>query len=120
MFKFEVFKRDTEHIVHRPVVTLGKGGVIGFNAYLVDTFKLGGYGYVVLHYDEGNRVLGIEPVVESVRGRTYLLRHRKSRGADVVARAFFHHIGFEVSESSRYDALWDDSYGMVIVELGQR
>ena len=101
---------------YKPKVSITKSGQIGFNQGAFKHFELDDYQYAVLYYDKDNLRIGIGLTNDHSEAGACKIRKRAS-GADISARSFFSFYGIDYTESHRYDAVWEEDEGKIIVRL---
>ena len=101
---------------YKPKVSITKSGQIGFNQGAFKHFNLKHYEYAVLYYDNVSSRIGIGLTNDNDEPGACKLRKRAS-GADISARSFFGYYGIDYADSKRYDAVWQEDEGKIIVNV---
>ena len=100
----------------RPKLSLRSNSTIGLNAPAVTKFKLKDVKCVTLYYDRDGKKLGLKPAPNADEEGAHPLNMSKT-GAWVSARRFLDYFGLSTAETKRYDAGWDDTEKMIVVQL---
>ena len=112
-----VFKRRMQRIgATGPTIKLAGDSEISANGAATESwFK--GKGFVLLAYDEENRLLGLKPTNSSQDA--YKWGFGKKRAAEgsarLTAKAFFKHIGLKLERPTIFNPRWDEEAGMVVI-----
>ena len=119
MAAFEVFKRRAQRIkATEPIIKLAGDSEIWANGAAIDSwFK--GKGFVLLAYDEKNRLVGLKPTSSSQNAYKWGFgKKRVAEGsARLTAKAFFKHIGLKLDRPTIFKPRWDEEAGMVVIDL---
>ena len=113
---FEKFTKSGRS--YKPKVSITGSGLIGFNNGSVKRFDLNKYEYAVLYYDREGQRIGVALTNEENDEGVCKLRNRAS-GADISARSFFDFYEIDYSETCKYDAVWDESENMIVVDISK-
>lgn len=102
----------------KPMLTVGKTGVLGLNLTAVTRWRLRQFGYATLYYNSQSKMIGIKPSNDAIP-ENFKLRDRKGSGLDISARSFLQNFEIDFSETRRYSARWDEESEMLIAEVGR-
>lgn len=103
---------------YKPKVSIRRSGQIGFNQGAVKKFSMEKYRYAVLFFDRINKRIGIKLTNEEEEG---ICRLRvRGWGGTVSAKAFLDYYGIDYSRLKKFDARWDESEGMIVVDIKER
>lgn len=100
----------------RPKLSIRSNSTIGLNAPAVTKFKLKDTKCVTLYYDRDDKKIGLKPATTSDEEGAHPLNLSKT-GAWVSARRFLDFFGLSTTETKRYDAVWDETNKMIVVQL---
>lgn len=101
-----------------PVVSITTTNMIGFNQGAVHHYKLKDYSYALIYFDKELNRIGVTFTNDPNEKGTKNLRHRKSGGADVSAKAFFDYHGIDVkSVAKKYIPEHDNDNNMIIFTM---
>jgi hypothetical protein len=107
MAEFEVFRRQVPPVVHGPVVTVQRHGLLTLNRAAFEA--LGAPEAVKLLFDRDARVMGLHPAVLDCSDAYRVRRQSRGPGFLVSGRAFTHHYGIPTEGARRYPAVMNDN-----------
>jgi len=103
----------------RPTCSIRRGGQFGFNSGARREFGLKD-GYAVFYYDSANKVIGIQIVDNKDEEGTVRLRVRGSN-IYLFGGSFLRYHNIPIpAKVARYNAVWSDEHGMILVDLKRK
>jgi hypothetical protein len=113
---FEKFVPRAKQNRTAPQATIRKTGLISFDAEAVREFGLSEASHLVLFFDKGKKLLGVQRTNDmSVKGAIQMSRRRRTAG--VKAPHFFNKWGMILDEVQRFDVTFDESERLMIIDL---
>jgi hypothetical protein len=114
---YEIFTKMTR-MATEPKMSIGKKlGRFQFNSSAAKILTDRTVDYVLLMWDKENRTIAVRGIGKK-DPRAYSLRYaKKGNGAGFAARAFLHHIGYDLSETRSFECHWNDEQNMFEVAL---
>jgi len=100
----------------RPIISIRKGGQIGFNQSALEKFGLEGYEYVTILYHKINNKLGFKFTNDDNRPGIHKL-NKKNNSGTVSCRRVLEHCGIEYKSTEQYYAQWDEIREMAIIDI---
>jgi len=100
----------------QPRISLRKSGSIGISKAAMREW-FGDSDAVVLHFDEENNMIGLEPVEEGTE-HSYTIS-RSEGGGSVSPSAFLNRYDLVPQVTTRYAAEWDDENSLVAADLDE-
>lgn len=117
-FDWDTFPGRGRNFVARASLR-GGSGQIGFSNGAVSRYGLEKYDGVILHYDKGRAVIGVELVKDSVDPRVLKLVNREG-DSYISAKSFIQWSQIPLTPETQRFELWrDDQSGYLIIELGK-
>jgi hypothetical protein len=109
---YETFTKMTR-VETEPRLSIGKKlGRLQFNASAAKILSERAMDYALLMWDKENHFVAIK-VISKKDPRAYSLRFaKKGNGAGFAAKAFLHHIGYDLSKTRSFDCVWNDEQNM--------
>ena len=109
---YEVFTKMTR-VETEPKISIGKKlGRLQFNASAAKILAERAVDYALLMYDKENQLVAIKGISKK-DNRAYSLRFaKKGNGAGFAAKAFLHHIGYDLSQTRSFECVWNDEQNM--------
>lgn len=109
---YEVFTKMTR-VETEPKLSIGKKlGRLQFNASAAKILKDMAVDYALLMWDRDNRSVAVKGISKK-DNRAYSLRFaKKGNGAGFAAKAFLHHIGYDLSQTRSFPCEWNDEQNM--------
>lgn len=111
---FEKFVPPSKRKV--PKVSIKSTGTISLDKELVKSAGLDGASHVTLHFDPGQRRIGVRAASDAKEEGAIKLSHRQ-RVSSVRARPFFDAYRIDLTRTQRHGARFDEELGMVVVDL---
>jgi|SRR5579872_1002191 len=114
---YEVFTKMTR-VATEPKISIGKKlGRMQFNATAAKILQDRAVDNALLMYDKENRMVAIKGISKK-DARAYSLRFaKKGNGAGFAAKAFLHHIGYDLSQTRSFECYWNDEQNMFEFEV---
>ena len=115
---FEKLIKNRRNVNDEPLVSIGAGGVIYLNTYVMRNY-FAGIKNVVLLYDESRKVLAIQPATKAefdAYRLNYSSRKTKSTGV-IAARAQLKHLRIDYSKTIAFKGEWKDEEGHLEIKL---
>jgi len=115
---FEKFEETgSMQATSEPRISLRKSGSIGISkAAMQEWFE--GSDAVVLHFDEENNKVGLEPAEKSDE-HSYTIT-RSEGGGSVTPSAFLNRFDLVPNQTTRYQTEWDEDNELVAVSLDEK
>jgi hypothetical protein len=109
---YEIFTKMTR-VASEPKVSIGKKlGRMQFNASAAKILRDMAVDYALLMYDKENRMIAVKGISKK-DNRAYSLRFaKKGNGAGFAAKAFLHHIGYDLTQTRSFECQWNDEQNM--------
>ncbi len=117
---YEKFNKNKRSIKEQPVITIGSGGVIYLNTFIMRNY-FQGITWALLLYDKDIRSLAIKPCkkeeMDSFR-LTFSSQQYKSTGV-IAARSVLKALNIDYSKKKPYIASWNAKEKILEVKLGK-
>lgn len=115
---YQVLSKGKRTIIEEPRVSIGAGGIVYLNAYVMEThFK--GVENVLLLYDQQKNSLAIKPLKKAQDSSfklNFSSRERKSTGM-FTARSPLKHLKLNETAKKNLSATWNGKKGFLEVKL---
>jgi hypothetical protein len=113
---FEKFVPRTAASKATPQVTIRKSGLISFDGAAVQEFELERATHLVLFFDKGRKLLGIQKTNDAKTDGAIPISRRR-RTVSVKVPPFFESWGFLLDDMHKLDVKYDESLAMMVVDL---
>lgn len=113
-FKFQKFTEVDDSFAAK-VTIRQRTGQLGFSSGSINRFGINDYKYIVLFFDNDNRVVGLSPEKENVEGAIEI-KHRPGN-TYVTAKNFLDKFDIGYADSTRYELKKDRESGLLFFRL---
>lgn len=116
-YKFLPFEKINRKYIDQ--ITVTSGGAFGFPSYFYEKNHIKNYKYVIVHYDQEQKAVGLKFVSDESERKGFKIIHSlKGQGAYITAKSFFFNYGLDINLFSgkyKYQIEADPEYGEIYV-----
>jgi hypothetical protein len=102
--------------VAKPKATIRPSGLISFDAASVEAFNLGTAKFAVLYFDKAKKIVGVK-ITKTDKEDGSIKLSRRRRSVSLKSPQFFEQYALTIEDSQKFDATWDETNDMIIVNL---
>ncbi len=103
---------------HNPKISINRMGMLGLNDAARQKFEIDKYKFCVLFYDEDERKIGLQLTNKAQLGAIRI--RRRSVGAAIGAKSFFHYFAILPDVNTRYEAKLEGDMIVICLNEGKR